>query len=88
MTKFGARINLNQILKAIFNDKCIKFKVSIAPIKDINSRFFSTHKNKVSTKFSTQNDQICAFKPKQIFAQNSTQTSKHNLFAILRFKFG
>ncbi len=88
MTKFGARINLNQILNANFNDNCIKFKVSIAPIKDINSRCFSTHKNKVSTKFSTQSDQICTFKPEQIFAQNSTQTSKHNLFVRLHFKFG
>ena len=83
MTKFGARINLNQILTInASNLRCQSRQ------KDINSRFFSTHKNKVSTKFSTQSDQICAFKPKQIFAQNSTQTSKHNLFVRLHFKFG
>ncbi len=62
----SSKFDLNQILNANFNDNCIKFKMSIAPIKDINSRFFSTHKNRVSTKFSTQSDQICAFKPEQI----------------------
>ena len=80
-----SKFDLNQILNANFNDKCIKFKVSIAPIKDINLRCFSTHKNKVSTKFSTQSDQICAFKPEQIFA-NEISINQKSSRANLRTK--
>ena len=80
-----SKFDLNQILNANFNDNCIKFKVSIAPIKDINSRFFSTHKNKILAKFSTQSDQICAFKPEQIFA-NEISINQKSSRANLRTK--
>ena len=73
--KFGIGINLNQISSANFVDK------------DTNLCCFSTHKNKVSTKFSTQSDQICAFRPKpeQIFA-NEISINQKSSRANLRTK--
>ena len=71
--KFGIGINLNQISSANPVDK------------DTNSCCFSTHKNKILTKFSTQSDQICAFKPKQIFA-NEISINQKSSRANLRTK--
>lgn len=73
--KFGIGINLNQISSANFVDK------------DTNLCCFSTHKNKVSTKFSTQSDQICAFRPKpeQIFT-NEISINQKSSRANLRTK--
>lgn len=70
--KFGIGINLNQISSANFVDK------------DTNLCCFSTHKNKILTKFSTQSDQICAFrsKPEQIFTNEisiNQKSSRANL---------
>lgn len=73
--KFGIGINLNQISSANFVDK------------DTNLCCFSTHKNKVSTKFSTQSDQICASRPKpeQIFT-NEISINQKSSRANLRTK--
>lgn len=71
--KFGIGINLNQISSANPVDK------------DTNLCCFSTHKNKVSTKFSTQSDQICAFKPEQIFT-NEISINQKSSRANLRTK--
>ena len=71
--KFDIGINLNQISSANPVDK------------DTNLCCFSTHKNKVSTKFSTQSDQICAFKPEQIFT-NEISINQKSSRANLRTK--
>lgn len=71
--KFDIGINLNQISSANPVDK------------DTNLCCFSTHKNKVSTKFSTQSDQICTFKPEQIFT-NEISINQKSSRANLRTK--
>ena len=73
--KFGIGINLNQISSANPVDK------------DTNLCCFSTHKNKILTKFSTQSDQICAFRPKpeQIFT-NEISINQKSSRANLRTK--
>ena len=71
--KFGIGINLNQISSANPVDK------------DTNLCCFSTHKNKILAKFSTQSDQICAFKPEQIFT-NEISINQKSSRANLRTK--
>lgn len=71
--KFGIGINLNQISSANPVDK------------DTNLCCFSTHKNKILAKFSTQSDQICAFKPEQIFT-NVISINQKSSRANLRTK--